>query len=269
MAAPRKLLYGIAFLLVFGALNAIGFLYYTAQSEPPEPLSRKKTQATTEKQSTLVSLPGASPVRLPAESFANIDSLWLLVSKDKPLTDPNYVPSDLRIPKVLVRTDKTADEQSLRNVVATQVEALFAAAAEQGHDLMVASGFRSYGLQKTYYDNYVRAYGVESASKFSAQPGQSEHQTGLALDISLANRDCYLDVCFSETPAGKWLASNAHLYGFTLRYPENKTEVTKYQFEPWHFRYVGNELAKALYDSGLTLDEATPYFEAALGQTKL
>lgn len=149
-----------------------------------------------------------------------------------------------------------------------EIEQLFSDAKDQGLDLMIGSGFRSYALQNTYYSNYVRLYSQQEADKFSAKPGQSEHQTGLVVDLAYANMDCYLARCFADTPAGIWLAQNAHEYGFVLRYPEGKESVTGFQFEPWHFRYVGKDLALAIKESGLTLDEAKPYLDRALAELK-
>ena len=137
-----------------------------------------------------------------------------------------------------------------------------------GSDLMIGSGFRSYDLQNVYYSNYVRLYSQAEADKFSAKPGQSEHQTGLVVDLAYTDMDCYLASCFADTPAGVWLTQNAHKYGFILRYPEGKESITGFQFEPWHFRYVGKDLARAIKESGLTLDEAKPYLDKALTELK-
>jgi len=134
-------------------------------------------------------------------------------------------------------------------------------ASQAGHELYVASGYRSHQLQTVYYSNYVRVSGEAEANKFSARPGQSEHQTGLAFDLASTSNSCYLETCFGDSEAGKWLATHAHEYGFTLRYPADKTDITGYQYEPWHFRYVGKDLAGALHQSGLTLDEAAPYLD--------
>jgi len=211
---------------------------------------------------TLLSLPGTAPIRAFEEDYHNPGSLWVVVSKSHPLKNTSYVPENIAIPKVAVNSSKSAEEQSVRSDITQNVEELFTAAKEGGHDIMLASGYRSYDLQQRYYSNYVRTSGESEANKYSAKPGQSEHQTGLAFDISSADRHCYLETCFGETAAGRWLAANAYLFGFILRYPAEKTAVTQYQYEPWHFRYVGKDLARALKESGLTLDEAYPYFES-------
>lgn len=216
-----------------------------------------------------VKLPNATPIDARIEDYNLPSSLWAVVSKDYPLTDQQYRPTDITRTDLPSRSDKSEDEQSVRAIIVSDLTAMFADAKAAGHDVMIASGFRSYDLQQTYFNSYSRSYGEEAASKFSARPGQSEHQTGLSLDIAYTNRDCYLDTCFGDKPAGKWLAANAYTYGFVLRYPADKTEITRYQYEPWHFRYVGKPLATVLHESGLTLDEARPYLQEALTQLRV
>ena len=118
-------------------------------------------------------------------------------------------------------------------------------------NLYVASGYRSYSVQKILYDNYVKRDGVAAADTYSARAGHSEHQTGLAFDLNSVNSS------FGQTLEGKWVASNCHKYGFIIRYPENKSDITGYMYEPWHLRYVGLELAEKLYNGGnwITLEE--------------
>lgn len=123
------------------------------------------------------------------------------------------------------------------------------AKAEKNLDMWVCSGFRRYTVQKNLYNSYVRRDGVKNADRYSARPGYSEHQTGLAFDIN------YADSRFTGTPQAVWLAENAHKYGFILRYPEGKESVTGYMYEPWHYRYIGVENAEKIYASGLTLEE--------------
>ena len=123
------------------------------------------------------------------------------------------------------------------------------AKAEKNLDMWVCSGFRSYTVQKNLYNSYVSRDGVKNADRYSARPGYSEHQTGLAFDIN------YADSRFTGTAQAVWLAENAHKYGFILRYPEGKESVTGYMYEPWHYRYIGVENAEKIYASGLTLEE--------------
>ena len=119
-----------------------------------------------------------------------------------------------------------------------------AGAAEAGYNIYVVSGFRSYNYQKNLYNRYVSQDGKEEADTYSARPGHSEHQTGLAFDLNQVDRN------FGNTPEGKWLSQNAYKYGFILRYPEGKTNETGYIYEAWHFRYVGKDLASKLYNNG-------------------
>ena len=118
------------------------------------------------------------------------------------------------------------------------------AAKTDGIGIWVISGFRSYNTQNNLYNNYAARDGYAAADTYSARPGHSEHQTGLAADINVIDDD------FGKTPEGKWLHDNAHKYGFILRYPEGKTGETGYKYEPWHFRYVGTDLAGKLYNGG-------------------
>ena len=118
------------------------------------------------------------------------------------------------------------------------------AASNDGLNIYVVSGFRSYNTQDNLYNNYVNRDGRDAADTYSARPGHSEHQTGLAADINMVDDD------FEYTPEGKWLNDNAYKYGFILRYPKGKTNETGYIYESWHYRYVGVNLATKLYNGG-------------------
>lgn len=133
---------------------------------------------------------------------------------------------------------------------------LAAAARLDGFELVAFSTFRSFERQETLYNQYVTKDGQELADQYSARPGYSEHQSGLAFDIGEKNFEQHWAAqSFGDTPAGKWVAQNAHLYGFILRYPLGKEEVTGYMNEPWHFRYVGVESATDMYTHKQTLEE--------------
>ena len=123
------------------------------------------------------------------------------------------------------------------------------AAKTEGVVLRMISGFRSYSTQNTLYNNYVARDGKAEADRYSARPGHSEHQTGLAFDLNS------LDQSFENTKEGKWLAENCWKYGFIIRYPKGKESVTGYMYEPWHVRYLGKEVAKKVYESGKCLEE--------------
>lgn len=199
---------------------------------------------------------GPSPTPSPAFDRAarSIDdpaSLWVVANKLRPLDPTGYAPADLvpvPIPYVY--------EPVLRTEAASAAVALVEAAAAEGIALQSQSAYRSYDSQVRVYNGWVAQLGQEAADRTSARPGHSEHQTGLAIDFSASPAQCTLDQCFADTPQGQWLAANAWRFGFHLRYPEGATPVTGYEFEPWHYRYVGPELAAELHESGiLTLEE--------------
>ena len=128
-------------------------------------------------------------------------------------------------------------------------DAMQAAAAQEGLTLFICSGFRSYGYQNTLYSNYVARDGQAAADTYSARPGHSEHQTGLALDINST------DGSMATSAEGLWLAEHCAEYGFVIRYPKGKEDITGYMYEPWHIRYLGKDLAVTLTDAQLTLEE--------------
>ena len=131
-----------------------------------------------------------------------------------------------------------------------------ASGKKAGFNLTAFSTYRSYDYQKGLFDRYVKKNGVKEANRFSARPGQSEHQTGLAFDVGeVGKQKQWARQAFGNTNAGKWIAKNAHHSGFIVRYPKGKEAVTGYIYEPWHLRYVGKELATKVYKSGLTLEE--------------
>lgn len=134
--------------------------------------------------------------------------------------------------------------KGITSETATAFKELQNAAAADGFTLYNSSGFRSYDYQKQLYNNYCAKWGQSEADTFSARPGFSEHQTGMAIDLNTISRD------FGETPEGQWVAHNIQNYGFILRYPQGKEHETGYIYEPWHIRYVGVELAQELYNNG-------------------
>lgn len=122
-------------------------------------------------------------------------------------------------------------------------------AAAEGLNIYISSGFRSYDYQAGLYQRYVDKDGKEEADRYSARPGHSEHQTGLAFDLNS------IEVSFADTKEGKWVLRNCYKYGFIIRYPADKEDITGYKWEPWHIRYLGKETAQSVYDSGLCLEE--------------
>lgn len=207
----------------------------------------------------------ALPVEFDRHRFSLDDptSPWAIVNKQRPLQPITFAPSDLVTPDVPLR-QPDSKTMLMRQQVTSPLQAMFAAAQTAGLSLMLNSGYRSHAMQVEVYNSEVYGFGQELADQQSARPGYSEHQTGLAVDIEPANHACELKQCFADTPEGKWLAANAHRYGFIIRYPADKQAVTGYAFEPWHLRYVGPELATALHATPQTLEE---FFNLSGGAT--
>ncbi|MBI2588608.1 M15 family metallopeptidase [Candidatus Saccharibacteria bacterium] len=169
-------------------------------------------------------------------------SIWVVVNKGR-ILPADYVPANL------------VENMNLRSEPATALKSLINGAAKDGLKLILVSGYRSYTSQKSVYDSYVATQGQAAADTFSARPGHSEHQTGLAADVGASSGKCQLDKCFGDTPEGQWLAANAYSYGFIIRYPQDKTSLTGYDFEPWHIRYIGIDLANEVNKTGQTLEQ--------------
>lgn len=187
-------------------------------------------------------LKGSMDVAMPDK---NIDGTFFLVNRSQVISE-DYVPE-------IRKTDLVGLSQSMRNDGAEALEVMFVAAKEDGIRLATVSGYRSYSKQNTIYERKVKSAGVETADSLVALPGSSEHQLGLAMDVAKSGSSS-LSSRFGNTPEGKWVAENAHLYGFIVRYPEGMEEITGYAYEPWHLRYVGKTYAQAVYDSGLPMD---------------
>lgn len=189
-------------------------------------------------------------------SLDNPASIWVIANKRRPLQPTGYTPNDLVAPDVKLRLTAQTEEMQVRAEVAGALKELFAAAAQDGLELMVSSAYRSYDYQEGLYNTYVRQQGQSAADTQSARPGHSEHQTGLAVDVEPASRECEIEECFGGLPEGKWVAANAYKYGFVVRYAKGKDNVTGYIYEPWHLRYVGKPLAAELHRTGNpTLEE--------------
>lgn len=184
---------------------------------------------------------------------SNPTSYDVLINKNRSLPN-NYIPNDLvtvEVPTCL----PNPEIRQLRLVASDALSEMFSVALEDDVELVARSGYRSYATQASLYNGYVDKYGQAYADKYSAQPGTSEHQTGLAMDITAESVNLQLDDNFGKTKEGLWLSQNAHRFGFIIRYPEGMKDVTGYFYEPWHVRYLGVNLATNVYDSGLTLEE--------------
>ncbi|MFC4304841.1 M15 family metallopeptidase [Cohnella boryungensis] len=207
------------------------------------------------------SLPG-STVRKNKQGLAvitNASSLYVLVNKQRNLAS-DYVPKDLIVPDVPFSFSGDSPKKQMRKAAAKALESLFKAAKDDGIKLKAVSGYRSYATQKSIFDSNVKRKGEKVANRTSARPGQSEHQTGLAMDISSASVGYALEESFGKTKEGQWLAKHAAEHGFIIRYLKGKESVTGYSYEPWHVRFVGKEIAEDIANKKVTLEQ---YFEDA------
>ncbi|QTV80161.1 D-alanyl-D-alanine carboxypeptidase family protein [Microbacterium sp. NIBRBAC000506063] len=178
-------------------------------------------------------------------------SLTVVVNKQRPLDPIDWAPSDLTAPRGI----PNPHGQPLRAAAVDALEALYAEARDAGIRLHMISGYRSHRLQSSVFRTRVSTYGEHGAEQRSARPGHSEHQTGLAVDFDDGS-GCELRECFGETKAGRWLRENAHRFGFILRYDHDTEGMVGYQYEPWHFRYVGVEIAADMHEHAIgTLEE--------------
>ncbi|MBB6450162.1 D-alanyl-D-alanine carboxypeptidase [Geomicrobium halophilum] len=232
-----------------------------------EPIEEEERQAKEEEASTNDSDSWA----LEAENFNDIETvggvemiqnpnnIQVLVNDDYALPD-GYEPDDLVVPDVAFSFDEDVEKRYLREPAADALEELFAAASEDGYDLFAVSGYRSYERQDTIFSNAAAERGEDTANETIATPGNSEHQTGLAMDISSESNNFELNTAFADTEEGQWVEDHAHEHGFIIRYPEDSEEITGISYEPWHLRYVGEEIAAVINDYEITLEE---FFENA------
>lgn len=182
----------------------------------------------------------------------NIEENYLmLVNKYNKLSD-TYVNSNL----VNIEA-KHGRNAKLESKTYEQYIKMYDAAKKQGLNLYIKSPYRSYSVQNNLYNNYVAKDGKKNADTYSARPGYSEHQTGLAFDLTSYSTN--FDT-FENSQEFKWVKDNAHKYGFILRYPKGMEYITGYIYEPWHYRYVGEEVAKIIYEKGITFEEYHAYY---------
>lgn len=177
----------------------------------------------------------------------DVNDNTLLVNKENEI-NKNYIPNDLEEINI-----KYANKNKfLRKEAKEHFEKLAHDANLLGYKIIAVSAYRDYDYQDKLYNNYVSTYGLEYADMCSAKAGYSEHQTGLAVDVMGSNNDYNK---FSESKEFEWMKNNAHLYGFILRYPKGKENITGYKYEPWHYRYVGIDNAYKIFNNNLTLEE--------------
>jgi D-alanyl-D-alanine carboxypeptidase len=222
------------------------------------PGTSKPTHSSTPPAPTATATPTPTPTPTPtgfnkhALSIDDPNSIWVVVNKLRPLNPRSYGPPD--IINVPVAHD---NPPQMRKVAGDALVQMFAAGKAAGAGgMQIQSAWRPYSTQVRVYAGWVKSLGQAQADRQSARPGYSEHQTGLAVDISPVPLKCALAACFGTTPQGRWLAANAYRFGFLLRYPADKTAVTGYEYEPWHFRYIGVALATEMHSEHVeTLEE--------------
>lgn len=185
---------------------------------------------------------------------SNQDDYLILVNKESAI-DENYKPNDLVVPEIRFPYEEIVEKRHVRKVAADALEKMFEAAEKENIILFGQSGYRSYERQVAIYNGNVQSMGEEKANAVSAKPGESEHQTGLVMDITSESVGFDVVEEFGETKEGKWVAAHAHEYGLIVRYPKGKEAITGYSYEPWHLRYVGEEVATEIVKKNLTLEE--------------
>lgn len=207
---------------------------------------RKNKNYSYENVITYVNIKLDTPVYTDTKEVKDEDDLLVLVNKY------NYLPENYK-PKDLERIDGAyGDQVPMRKIIIEPFKELQKAAKEELKiNLMPTTAYRNENLQRTLYDNYVKRDGKDAADTYSARPRYSEHQTGLAIDL----KNTSLENIRLTDDNYKWLENNAYKYGFIIRFPKDKEFITGYQFENWHIRYVGKDIAKVIHDNKLTLEE--------------
>ncbi len=177
----------------------------------------------------------------------------ILVNKTNVLRS-NYTPKNLVKLNIEFLSDTSNESRCMEKKAADSLEDLVATAKKENIILIGSSAYRSYKSQLRILKEETDKKGVDYADKYVAKPGQSEHQSGLAVDVTNRVR------CFDKTSKeAQWLANNAYKFGFILRYPDGKEDITGYNYEPWHIRYVGKDIAKEIYMKNITLEEYLSY----------
>lgn len=191
----------------------------------------------------------------------DVDDLLIIVNKSHVITSSD-VPSDLEKLPIFAPNRLEEVQYMRKDAAAAIVEFCSAAESEAELEILPASAYRSYELQTIIFSNNIERKGsIDKANETSALPGQSEHQTGLAVDVTCKEVNYQIRNAFGDTEEATWTAENAHRFGFIIRYPEGKTDITGYNYEPWHLRYVGKEIAKYIYENDITYEE---YYEEFL-----
>ncbi|QCR33989.1 M15 family metallopeptidase [Lysinibacillus sp. SGAir0095] len=253
----------VGVVVILAAAIAVFYYFYqnnenkTAQPAPTESVEEQNSEQeekTEENESNLMDEGNTTDSNEEqGESEQQITNNGYIEGQPLP-TEPTFVEGVLIANKKypLPSTFAPGESEEARNAF----EQMATDARIAGFELVAFSSYRSFEYQDTLYHNYVNRDGQDNADRYSARPGYSEHQTGLAFDIGEKGKeDLWLTEEFGETEAGKWLVENAHKYGFILRYPQGKEEITGYMYESWHFRYLGVDLAGKVKQANVTLEE--------------
>lgn len=190
----------------------------------------------------------------PVGTTPDPSALLVLVDRERNLPD-GWAPKGMVTPSTRWAPTDSTERRLLRPEAARALDQLSAAAERDGAPIIGVSAFRSQGSQQQVHDRYVATEGEADARTFSAEPGHSEHQTGLAVDVTGADGTCPTEACFGATRQAAWLAEHAPEFGFIVRYPAGKEAITTYDAEPWHLRYVGTEAAREMQQRNLTLEQ--------------
>lgn len=187
----------------------------------------------------------------------NFETNMVLVNKKY------FIPSNHKPEKIVVANLKSFKNINISSVIKEPLEKMFKDAKDAGFELYLLSGYRSYDYQEMLFSRKVKSVGFDKAETVVAVPGESEHQTGLAVDVSCRSIQFGLNNKLDQTKEFAWLIDNCHKYGFILRYPKGKSDITGYIYEPWHYRYIGDaELAKYIMENDLTFEEYIQKLEA-------
>ena len=185
---------------------------------------------------------------------SDIDAGYLILVNREFGLERDYSPDDLAGIRYYA-SDRTPEARFMRATAAEAFHNMVEEARRYGIEFVMTTAFRTYAFQSVLYNNHVANHGQAAADRFSARPGHSEHQTGLAVDISAASVNYRLTVAFADTDEGRWIADNAFRFGFISRYPDGTEDITGFQFEPWHLRYVGLPAAEYIHTQGIVLEE--------------
>ena len=260
--SPFVVIASISCVLLIAIVGSVYYKYNAAQSsandeEPMEALAvenpnSEDTASETNEEAPSTDNSQVKPIEQPETKGVEIVNGYIV--GQQPATEPTYVNGVLIVNK---KNPLPADYDKGEDPTAKAAfDKMAEAAKAEGIELVAFSGYRSYEYQTSLYDRYVAKDGKDAADRYSARPGYSEHQSGLAFDIGEKERqDVWLTSAFGETKAGQWLVNNAHKYGFILRYPKGKEDITGFMYESWHFRYLDGDLATKVYEAGVTLEE--------------